>query len=144
MASVGQFDLILGMTTFLSFFCSSSVLHPLRYQLSAMLPLMRVHSRVQNPPHWPWLYGPAAEEAMRTALQLRYRLLPFVYSLAHHAHTHGVPVVRPLVYDFPGDARVSTLADEFTLGGSLLAAPVLVQGAISESRTYDGIAQFRG
>lgn len=69
------------------------------YQLSALMPVMRVHSRVQNPPHWPWLYGPDAEAAMRAALLLRYQLVPFVYSLAHATRDTGLPVVRPLLFE---------------------------------------------
>lgn len=101
------------------------------YQLSSVLPIMRVHSRVQNPPHWPWLYGAAAEKTMRGALALRYSLLPMVYSLAHHARDQGKPLVRPLMYEFPKDVTVAHISDEFTLGTSLLAAPVLVQNATS-------------
>lgn len=103
------------------------------YQLSSVLPIMRVHSRVQNPPKWPWLYGSAAEQSMRKSLALRYRLLPTVYSLAHHARDHGTPVVRPGVYQFPGDESVANLDDQFTLGATLLAAPVLVENATTRT-----------
>lgn len=106
------------------------------YQLSAMLPIMRVHSRVQNPPHWPWLYGSVAEHAMHRALALRYRLLPTIYSLAHLAWTAGVPMVRPLLYDFPSDTAAATVGDQWTMGGTLLAAPVLVQNATQRSVVF--------
>ena len=101
-----------------------------------MLPIMRVHSRVQNPPHWPWLYGADAEKAMRGALSLRYRLLPTIYSLAHLAFTAGVPMVRPLLYDFPSDAAAATVGDQWTMGGNLLAAPVLFQSATQRSVVF--------
>jgi alpha-glucosidase (family GH31 glycosyl hydrolase) len=97
---------------------------------------MRVHSRVQNPPKWPWLYGDAAEESMRRSLALRYRLLPMVYSLAHHAHDHGTPVVRPLMYEFPDDENVAHVEDQFTLGASLLAAPVLTENATTRDVVF--------
>lgn len=101
------------------------------YQLSATLPIMRVHSRVQNPPHWPWLYGQAAELAMREALALRYRLLPFVYSLAHLSREQGVPLARPLVMEFPHDPQAAHVSDQYMLGASLLCAPVLEEQATS-------------
>ena len=108
------------------------------YQLSALLPIMRVHSRVQNPPHWPWLYGAAAEAAMRAALELRYLLVPFLYSLAHAAATDGTPMARPLLFDFPGDSTpaVAFATDTYTLGGTLLAAPVMEQGAAARKVTF--------
>jgi alpha-glucosidase len=103
------------------------------YQLSSVLPIMRVHSRVQNPPHWPWLYGSAAEQTMRAALTLRYALLPMVYSLAHHAREVGAPLVRPLMYEFPNQEQLAHVSDQFTLGTSLLAAPVLEQNATTRT-----------
>ena len=108
------------------------------YQLSALLPIMRVHSRVTNPPHWPWLYGAEAEAAMRVALALRYTLVPFLYSLAHAASLHGAPMARPLLFDFPADGApaVARSTDTFTLGGTLLAAPVMEQGAANRSVTF--------
>lgn len=109
------------------------------YQLSSVLPIMRVHSRVQNPPHWPWLYGTEAEKTMRAALALRYALLPMVYSLAHHAREVGAPLVRPLMYEFPNEQQLVHVSDQFTLGESLLAAPVLVQNATTRTVTLPGL-----
>eukprot|EP01043_Picozoa_sp_COSAG02_P001037 COSAG02_NODE_21_length_53083_cov_95.733618_24_plen_282_part_00 len=109
------------------------------YQLSSVLPIMRVHSRVQNPPHWPWLYGAAAEKPMRAALMLRYALLPMIYSLAHHAREVGAPLVRPLMYEFPNQEQLAHVSDQFTLGTSLLAAPVLVQNATTRTVVLPGL-----
>jgi hypothetical protein len=59
------------------------------YQLGTFMPIFRVHSRIQNTPHFPWLYGANASTAMRAALNLRYRLLPMTYSLAHRVADTG-------------------------------------------------------
>ena len=67
---------------------------------------------------------------MRVALELRYRLLPMIYSLAHVAHTSGAPLVGPLMLEFPHDPSVLPITDQFLLGGTLLAAPVMIEGAI--------------
>jgi alpha-glucosidase (family GH31 glycosyl hydrolase) len=56
-----------------------------------------------------------------------------VYSLAHHARDVGAPLVRPLMYEFPAQPAVAHVSDEFTLGASLLAAPVLVQNATTRT-----------
>ena len=111
------------------------------YQFSALAPIMRVHSRIQNAPHWPWLYGDAAEAAMRAALALRYRLVPLIYSLAHEAHRTSAPLMRPLLWDY---ADVSHVSDQWTLGGSLLAAPVMESGATERVVVLPALAAGTG
>ena len=89
---------------------------------------MRAHSSVTVTPHFPYLYGTEAEDAMRKALNLRYRLIPYYYSLAHENSATAAPLMRPLVMEFPGDDKVAALTDEWLLGRGLLAAPLLNEG----------------
>ncbi|HEY1788377.1 MAG TPA: TIM-barrel domain-containing protein, partial [Verrucomicrobiae bacterium] len=97
-------------------------------EAGVFFPIMRTHSEVHYQPHFPWLYGPDALTAMRKAIDLRYRLLPYYYSLAHETFETGLPLMRPLVMEFPNDPRVSNMSDEWLMGDSLLAAPVLQLG----------------
>ncbi len=79
-------------------------------------------------PHFPWLFGPEAEAAIRKALDLRYRLVPILYSLGHQAHATGEPLMRPLVMQYPADPKVADLSSEWLVGHDLLAAPVVQAG----------------
>ena len=91
-------------------------------------PVMRSHSANTLIPHFPWLSGQEVEDAIRKALDLRYRLIPYYYSLAHETYETGAPVMRPLVMEFPNDEKVTNLADEWLMGKGLLAAPILAEG----------------
>lgn len=97
-------------------------------EAGVFFPIMRTHSEVHYQPHFPWLYGAEALDAMRKAIDLRYRLIPYYYSLAHETFETGVPWMRPLVMEFPDDSRVANMSDEWLMGPSLLAAPVLQEG----------------
>ena len=57
-----------------------------------------------------------AEAAIRKALDLRYQLIPYYYSLAHDTWLTAAPVMRPLVMEFPADDKVSGLTDEWLMG----------------------------
>lgn len=94
-------------------------------EAGVFFPVMRAHSEINAVPHFPWLFGEEAEAAIRKALDLRYQLVPYLYSLAHEAHETGVPMMRPLAMEFPGDSRCANLSDEWLLGKGLLVAPVL-------------------
>jgi len=94
-------------------------------EAGVFFPVMRTHSEIGVIPHFPWLFGADAEDAMRKALDLRYRLVPYYYSLAHQAHDSGVPLMRPLAMEFPNDPRCEDLSDEWLMGDGLLAAPIL-------------------
>jgi alpha-glucosidase len=94
-------------------------------QAGVFFPLMRGHSQIKVKPHFPWLYGPDAEAAVRKALDLRYRLIPYYYSLAYETHANGLPLMRPLVMAFPQDPKVANLSDQWLMGSGLMAAPIL-------------------
>lgn len=98
------------------------------YQLGFLAPLLRNHAAIDNYDHEPWRFGPVYTAIIRKYLQLRYRLLPFLYTTLEEAHRTGVPLFRPLVLNFQDDANTATLDDQFMVGDALLAAPVLHAG----------------
>ena len=97
-------------------------------QAATFFPVMRSHSENTAKPHFPWLYGPDAEAAIRKTLDLRYRLVPMLYSLGHVTHDTGEPIMRPLVMQYPADPKVADLTSEWLVGRDLLAAPVVQAG----------------
>jgi alpha-glucosidase len=99
------------------------------FEYAALTPFCRCHHQIDLPDHYPWSFGPEVERVARAALELRYRLLPYLYAAFLEASTSGAPVQRPLVFDFQDDALAAAIDDEFMLGDALLVAPVLVAGA---------------
>jgi alpha-glucosidase/alpha-D-xyloside xylohydrolase len=75
--------------------------------------------------------NPAIEPVARQYDELRYRLMPYTYTLAREARDSGLPLMRPLWLHYPDDARARGLGDEFLWGRDLLIAPVYTKGAIS-------------
>ena len=73
----------------------------------------------------PWYFGDKAVEVVREFSRLRYRLLPYIYSLAKEAEKTGLPVVRPLVLEYPDDPVAGAIDYEYLLGPNLLVAPVM-------------------
>jgi alpha-glucosidase len=100
-------------------------------QLATFLPLFRTHSSYETPPREPWAAAPNHLDAVRTQLRLRYRLLPYLYTLAWDASQTGHPLLRPLFWFDEGDQRLRAADDSFLLGDDLLVAPVLDEGARS-------------
>lgn len=78
----------------------------------------------------PWMY-PEVLSLVRDALRFRYRLIPYLYSLAVEMARTGHPMLRPLVYHFPDDPRCQTESFDFLLGPGLLVASVTEPGATS-------------
>jgi alpha-glucosidase len=102
-------------------------------QFGAFTPLMRPHGAHQ--PREPWAFGPEAEAIVTRFIKLRYRLLPYTYTLAREAYAAGLPFMRPLVLHYPEDARTPLLRDQYLWGRDLLIAPVVTEGATAR-RVY--------
>ena len=98
------------------------------FQAGVFLPIMRSHSNIGTTARFPYLWGDDGEVAIRKALDLRYQLLPYIYSLGHQAYTTGAPIMRPLVMEFPADTTVANMTNEWLMGKGLLAAPILNAG----------------
>ncbi|HEX6541618.1 MAG TPA: TIM-barrel domain-containing protein [Ktedonobacterales bacterium] len=98
-------------------------------QLGALLPFCRNHSAMGTINQEPWAFGEPYTSLCRTAIELRYQLLPHMLTLAHEATISGAPIVRPLAWLAPTHAESLDCDDQFLLGDTLLVAPVLEEGA---------------
>ena len=99
------------------------------FEYATFLPIFRTHgSRTYNEV---WSYGRQAEPILTKYLKLRYQLMPYIYSLGYHTYETGAPYMRALFMDFPDDAEVTDLRDEYMFGPAFLVAPITDQGATS-------------
>jgi alpha-glucosidase len=97
-------------------------------ELGTFYPFMRCHTREGSRTQEPWSFGPEVESVAKAAIELRYRLLPYLYTLAHLAERTGAPLLRPLAYEFPDREEFYHLEDQVMLGPSLMIAPVTAPG----------------
>jgi len=73
----------------------------------------------------PWHYGDEAEQIVHDWIDLRYRLLPYLYAQSKRSAGNGLPLMRPLCLQWPTDRNVRDLDDQYLLGDDLLVAPLL-------------------
>jgi alpha-D-xyloside xylohydrolase len=99
------------------------------FEYGVFCPIFRAHGARQH--NELWSYGPQAQEILTKYDRLRYRLMPYIYSLAARTTMEGYTPMRALAFDFPGDEKAIDLPDEFMFGPSLLVAPVTYPGATS-------------
>ena len=102
-------------------------------QLGVLMPVARNHNANDTTPQEPWAWGEEVESACRQAIELRYRLLPYLYSVFDEASRTGAPVLRPLFYHHAADPATHRLSDEALLGRDLLLAPVLRPGVTARA-----------
>jgi alpha-glucosidase len=88
-------------------------------------PRFTIHSwRADGTANEPWMH-PEVLPLVRAAMQFRYRLIPYLYTLLHQAAQTGAPITRPFVYAFPDDPAGHTESFDFMLGPHLLVASIL-------------------
>jgi alpha-glucosidase len=97
-------------------------------QYGTLTPFCRNHSEIGNVDQYAWAFGEVIQGLVRTAIKLRYRLLPYLYACFLRASDTGEPVQRPLVFDYQYDATVRDIDDQYLLGPDLLVAPVVGPG----------------
>jgi alpha-glucosidase len=97
-------------------------------ELAALQPFFRNHSAKDACRREPWVYGRATEARIRSAIERRYRLLPYLYTVFEESARTGMPVLRPIWLEYPRDAANLTNAAIFLLGRDLLVAPKLSAG----------------
>lgn len=105
-------------------------------------PRFSIHSsNTDNTVTEPWMY-PSYTHYVRDAIQLRYRLIPYFYSLLYEASATGAPIMRPLVYEFPDDRQVWEESFQFMVGASLLVANIVDPEVIKHSVYLPAGAQW--
>lgn len=95
------------------------------FQFGAFCPLFRVHG--QFPPREMYIVAPDDHIAYQSMLyydKLRYRLMPYIYSLAGHTYHKSYTIMRALIMDFKDDSKVYNIGDQYMFGPSLLVCPV--------------------
>jgi alpha-D-xyloside xylohydrolase len=96
------------------------------YEYAVFTPTVRAHGSRKDTEIW--AYGKQAEAVIGKYLRLRYALIPYIYSLGKHTYDTGAPFMRALFMDFPNDANVANLGDEYMFGPAFLVAPMTEQG----------------
>jgi alpha-D-xyloside xylohydrolase len=110
------------------------------FQFSVFCPILRMHGfrtphafsgpvGVCGGPNEIWSYGPKAEHAMTQALYLRERLRPYLHEHLRAGQASGLPLLRPLLLEFPDDELSWSIEDQFMFGPDALVAPVTEYGA---------------
>jgi alpha-glucosidase len=105
------------------------------FQYGTLTPFSRCHGVRGEPDQYPWSFGGAVEKVVRASLELRYKLLPYLYAQFWASSETGAPIQRPLLFDFQNDAAAREADDQYLLGDSLLVAPVLQAGQVAR-RVY--------
>jgi oligosaccharide 4-alpha-D-glucosyltransferase len=98
-------------------------------QMGVFTPLMRVHGSVTDSlePE-PMYQSPQTQARVRAAIELRYRLMPYLYTLAWQNHQKGWPLARPLFFHYPDDPTLDRLHEQYLWGRDLMVVPVLTPG----------------
>lgn len=108
------------------------------FQAAAFQPFFRSHAHLDSKRREPWMYSAGEMALIRQAIRTRYSFLPFWYTQFYETELTGVPVMRPLWYEFPQDEATYTREGEHLIGNSLLVAPVLKKSATQVSVYFPG------
>ncbi|HVF51754.1 MAG TPA: TIM-barrel domain-containing protein [Pyrinomonadaceae bacterium] len=102
-------------------------------QAGVLTPFLRTHIGNNLQDREPWSFGSEFERINRSMIELRYRLLPYLYSVFQEHTETGAPVMRPLWFEYPNDYAIYSPVpqfEEYLVGADLLVAPVLTQGDV--------------
>jgi alpha-glucosidase len=103
------------------------------FQYGTLTPFSRCHAILGEPDQYPWSFGGGVEKIVRESLELRYKLLPYLYAKFWESSETGAPIQRPLLFDFQHDATARGTDDQYLLGDALLVAPVMQPGMVARS-----------
>ncbi|KRA62153.1 alpha-glucosidase [Caulobacter sp. Root656] len=101
------------------------------FQFGAFTPMFRVHGT--GPAKEIWRFDEPAQQILRRYVELRYRLLPYIYATSWRVTDQGYTMMRPLEMDFAADPRAHGISDQYLFGQDLLVSPVTQPKA--ETRT---------
>lgn len=108
-------------------------------QLSAFFPFYRNHNVLSAISQEPFRWASVASST-KTAMQIRYSLLPYMYTLFYQAHTTGSTVMRALAWEFPNEPQLAAVDTQFMLGPNILVTPVLEPQVDTVNGIFPGVA----
>lgn len=97
-------------------------------EVGCFSPLLRNHSSTGTKRQEPWQFNDEVTRIYRKCVNLRYELIPYYYDLFHKHEENGLPIIRPVLLEFPHDEVLHNLNDEFMVGDRLLVSPVVMPG----------------
>ena len=100
-------------------------------QLGIFHPFYRVHSSGDHGDQEPWSFGEECLNVFRKSVELRYQLLPYIYTTFYQYYNEGTPMLRPLVFFDQTDPETKDRDHEFLCGDHILVCPVVVDEARS-------------
>lgn len=95
------------------------------FELGAFNPVFRNHAATDTRDHEAWVDGDAHEARRRAAVERRYRLMPYLYTLAEQNARTGAPILRPVFYEYPAAESFYANGRDFLFGADLFVAPVV-------------------
>jgi alpha-D-xyloside xylohydrolase len=113
------------------------------FQYGTFNPILRVHGTRNPDENELWSYGADAQQILVNFDRLRYRMLPYIYSLAWKTTSEAYTPMRPLVMDFRSDVRAQNIGDQFMYGPAFLVSPVTEPSAttrqlyLPQAKWYD-------
>ncbi len=121
-------------------------------QIGIFMPFCRTHTAINTRLQSPWSYGQMYEYINKKMIELRYRLLPELYTSFYEHILSGSPIIRPLVWTYQSDRKTWGIDDQFMFGDHMMVAPVVDEGATQRTlylpkglwyefftnKTYDG------
>jgi alpha-D-xyloside xylohydrolase len=99
------------------------------FEFGTFSPIFRVHGTRSNDQNELWSYGPDGQKILTSYDNLRYRLMPYLYSMAWMVTNANYTLMRPLAMDFRSDPHALNVGDQFMFGPALLVSPVTEAGA---------------
>jgi len=100
-------------------------------QYGSFCPIARAHGAgpgVGGQDTEPWAFGAEAERISKKYIELRYRLLPYIYTMAYKNYSTGLPLAHPLFFDYPTDPYLKNESSAYMWGDAMIAAPVVAAG----------------
>lgn len=107
-------------------------------QLSAFFPFYRNHNEINAVSQEPYLW-PSVIKASKTAMAIRYAILPYIYTTFYLSHSTGSATMRALAWEFPNEPWLADADRQFMLGDAILVTPVLEEGATSVDGVFPGV-----
>ncbi|KAF9104188.1 hypothetical protein BGX27_010206 [Mortierella sp. AM989] len=108
------------------------------HQLGALYPFSRNHNAINTIDQEPFIWPNTVLPAARKALEIRYSLLPYYYTLFQKSHKTGQPLWQPLFFQYPQDTLTLRNDKQFLLGDGVMVSPALYQGQIQVKAYFPG------